>query len=212
MSIESENILNVDQITAAVNAAIASWDERHPEALLAEREEALGKIRLGISMARTKDKFLNSKANRDVRKQAVQAAAEELGLFFVTVKEVVAVDAPLIPWDHKLHSEVPTMGSLINEFAELTGYKEYKSRNLTFCFKQTKLGHAWKIDYSMAIQNPGDNLDGLIGKEYAVARMVSGMVLTSYGIDGKADDVGLSKLAYELAGQGAAEFYTAAYL
>lgn len=211
MTPETQNILNPDQINAAVEAAMVNWSIKHPDATQEETDTALIQIKTGVTAARCKDKFLNSKDHRAVRTQSVRETAAELDLHFVTVKGIATVDAPLVPVGDNIHRKSPIFAALMNELGVMMGYKEHKPSNLTFCFRQTKLGHAWKLDWSLAIQNPGDSLDSLVGKEYAVSRMVMNMTLSVYA-DAQLDDIGLSKIAHDIASAGAVDMYVKAYL
>lgn len=205
---EALNILNRDAINAQVNGAIAGWMAKNPNHTAAERAAATDEIAMRIMTSRTKDKFLNSKANRQIRKAHVAATAADFGLIFASVKETV--DAGWKEGDY------PEPKNFLEELLMDIFHSAIPNnviRTATFCFKPIVIeeGRILRVDFSMALQNPRDTHDGLLAKEYAVARMLAAKVIHTYH-HGSWDDIDYSEVANTLAGQGASQTYAEKYL
>jgi hypothetical protein len=205
MTAETQHFLNQNAVESQVSIALNRWMQKHPDHTSEQRAAITDNLRDKITNSRLKGKFQNSKVNRAVRKAAIAEEVTKHGLEFSTVQETVFVERkPQDPTTARNGFEMFLEDLLCATIPEIA------TRTVTFVFKRTKIGKAFKIDYAVALQNPADTADYLVAKEYAVARLLNGQVLTVYATD--ADKLSYSDMARGLVNHNAHEVYSAAYL
>jgi hypothetical protein len=205
MTAETQHFLNQNAVESQVSIALHRWMQKHPDHTPDQIIAVSANLRDKITNSRLKDKFQNSKVNRAVRKAAIAEEVAKHGLEFSTVQETVFVE--------RKQQEQEAGRNIFEAFLDdllCATIPEIATRTVTFVFKKTKLGKAFKIDYAVALQNPADTADYLVAKEYAVARLLNGQVLTVYVTD--ADKMQYSDMAKSLVNHNAHEVYSAAYL
>lgn len=205
MNAEVRNIFNQDVLDSHYAEAINGWKAKHPNATPEELELIRADLRANILTSRTKNKFLNSKANRQARKAHIGEIAALHGIEFTSVKEVVQSKYKL--------EELPVATSLIQELLTEMFIEEvpkFVERTVTFAFKRVKVGRAVRLEYAISFQNPGDSADSLVAKEYAISRMIAGQTLIINALGGEIPSY--ADLAHELVNTGALEVYSESYL
>jgi hypothetical protein len=180
MNAEVKNIFNPEVIGSAVEAAVAGWITKNPEATQEQIQLKRADIAGSIAVSRTKDKFLNSKANRQARMEHLAQAASELGIQFYGMKETVEVQRIYLA-EELGSAQSPFLANVMAELLNSIGIPELIEREVTFAVKVSDVedGHK-KVVYSLAAQNPNDERDGLIGRETAIARFYGGLTKTMY--------------------------------
>jgi hypothetical protein len=212
MNAEVENIFNQETIDAAANAAFEGFKAKHPDASQEQLDLALVDIKANILSSRTKDKFLNSKANRDARKAHVLQVATDAGVAFAAVKQTVLVPFAFEPGEQLLN-KASVFAMLLEDVISLLGIEEPVERIVTFAFKADDLGDGFsRLTYSLSAQNPKDVQDGLIGKEYAISRFVEGKTRVTYISTEILSGLGANRVFRDGIRAGVVEKYTEQYL
>lgn len=187
---EMKHIFNEEAINNAVNAAVVGWMAKNPTHTSEERAAVSDSIRANILSSRTKDKFLNSKANRSARRAHVAEEVAKHGLQFTTATDLAEVD-DTFRFTAEESRGIPLLSILIEEFVNSFGMTKQVERAVTFCFKAEEIGYGHiGIKVAMSFQNPADEPDSLVAREYALSRF----------LDGKFVEVAVPKLAVEKLG------------
>lgn len=189
---EVQHIFNPSKVTELVNTAIDAWCEKNPTATVEEVIAKRAEIATNITASRIKDKFLNSKANRAARRQHISEEVVKHGLQFTTGSRLIQV-ADLLEFDDKDHEKAPFLTGLLEDFVN-TVIKPMKlhEQAVTFCFKSEDLGYGMiGAKVAMSFQNPEDEPDSLVAREYALARFLSGKHAEAVFRKDQIDQVGL---------------------
>jgi hypothetical protein len=71
--------------------------------------------------------------------------------------------------------------SHILEIFGLAEIPKFRERMVTFAYKLEEADAGWvKLTYALSAQNPNDEKDGLVGREYALSRFAFGQTFTLY--------------------------------
>jgi hypothetical protein len=174
---EVQHIFNLGSITEAVEAAINGWIVKNPNATSEQIREKRADIATNITEARTKDKFLNSKANRTARRAHIAEEVAKHGLAFLTAKDLTTVD-DIFVMPEEAYRKTPLIAEFFEELINSIGLKKDVERAVTFCYKTEDIGYSHTgVKLSMAFQNPADEPDALIAREYALARFLEGKIV-----------------------------------
>lgn len=177
MNAEVRHIFNTEQIDQAVAAAMVGWKAKHPGASEQDALHAETDIRTAMIASRTKDKFLNSKANRAARRAHIDAEINRLDVATCTVQEYIAID--VTEESLGLPSNMPIHNALLIEAMRAAGVMQPVQRPVQFVYKLRKNSNGLTyIDYALSAKNPYDDEDRLVGLEYAVARFAAGKIDT----------------------------------
>lgn len=180
MNAEVQNIFNQQAVETALEAAVSGYQAKNPQATEADIALKRAEILQNIMSSRIKDKFLNSKANRAARKAHVVAEAEKLDVQFHYAAEGVLVPKEYDPEQTPFRSH-PFLSALLEELFAVAGASELVYRTVTFAYKTEAADAGWtKLVYSLSAQNPNDEEDGLVGREYAISRFANGQTITVY--------------------------------
>ena len=173
---EVQHIFSPAKVTELVDAAIAGWIEKNPQASEEEILKKRADIATNITQSRIKDKFLNSKANRQARRAHVAEKVAQHGLEFTTGSRTIMIEDPLeLP--EEAHRKSPFLSGLIEDLFDLVPLKKPYEQTVTYCFKHEAIGYGLiGVKVAMAFQNPDDEPDSLVAREYALARFVNGKV------------------------------------
>lgn len=211
---EVKHIFNEEVINAAVNAAVVGWMEKNPTHTSEERAAATDTIRANILASRTKDKFLNSKANRAARKAHVAEEAAKHGLIFVSATDLAEVDDKFeMSHDEFQKCKTPFLFSLLEELVNGLGLKKQVERTVTFCVKTESIGYGQTgIKFSVSLQNPADSKDLLIAREYALARFLDGKTMEIAMPNIVVERLGINEVMRASLDQGIPAIYAAKFL
>jgi hypothetical protein len=180
MNAEVQNVFNEDAISAAVAAAIAGYKAKNVGATEADIALKRAEIVQNIMSSRIKDKFLNSKANRTARKAHVLEEAVNQKVNFYYVEELVVRPKKFTVEELGL-SKWPLVAVFLEEFLNGVKIPEEIVRKVTLAVRtEDAEGDYKKISYALAVQNPDDEEDSLIGREYALSRFANGQVVVKY--------------------------------
>lgn len=181
MNAEVQNIFNQQAIEAALEAAVSGYQAKNPQATEADIALKRAEVLQSIMSSRTKDKFLNSKANRAARKAHVVAEAEKLGVQFHYATEKVLVPMEYSREHTPFRIGHPFLSALFEELFDVLRISEVVDRTVTFACKKEPVDAGWvKFVFSLSAQNPHDEEDGLVGREYAISRFANGQTTTVY--------------------------------
>lgn len=188
---EIQHIFNTSKVTELVNAAIDGWCAKNPNATSEEVIAKRADIATNITASRIKDKFLNSKANRAARRAHIAEEVVKHGLQFTTGHRTIAVvDKLELPAE--FCNKAPTIAALLEELSNVMPIYMPHDQPVTFCFKAEKIGYGIiGVKVAMSFQNPDDEPDSLVAKEYAMARFLNGKVFEATFTEFDVDKIGL---------------------
>lgn len=209
---EMKHIFNLGSITEAVEAAINGWIVKNPDAAPEQIREKRADIATNITAARTKEKFLNSKANRTARRAHIAEEVAKHGLTFTTASDLAEVaDVFVLP--ETAHDKTPLFAGLVEELINSIGLTKKVERAVTFCYKVEDIGYGtYGIKFSLALQNPADEPDALVAREYALARFLADKVVEVVAPAELVKAFGINNFIREHLNIGIAEQYVAKYL
>jgi hypothetical protein len=208
MNAEVRNIVNPTAIQEAVDAAMQGYLAKNPEATSADLALKEAEIRGNIAMSRVKDKFLNSKQNRAARKAHVEEAMRRHDLKCVVIGETVTISTDI----HSVWSKLDPVTRLMSLLFGIDTFDKKIVRDVTFMMKRDHVdpdGNV-KIMYSLSAQNPMDDKDSLVGREYAVARFEANMTRAVW-LPKLLDDQSLASIASALLDEDVVQVYTKLY-